>query len=69
MPIFNAIPYTLPPLRKGRGFTQAELADRIGASKRNLEYWEKGSRQPNAEQVAELAKVLDCTTDDLLIIK
>lgn len=69
MPVFNAIPYTLPPMRKGRELTQAELAHKLGVGQRTYEYWEKGTRQPNAEQIAELAKVLNCTTDDLLIIK
>lgn len=53
-------------IREREKISQAELAKRIGVSQGAVSHWEKGIRQPRADQVRELAKVLNCTTDELL---
>ncbi len=57
----------LKKLRKARGLTQAELAEKIGLNKRAVIYYEAGGHYPKKhETYQKIAEVLGCTTDDLL---
>ena len=52
-----------------RGFhrmTQDELGGRVGVSKQTVSGWEHDRRAPDADNLRELCKVLDCTADYLL---
>lgn len=52
--------------RKQLGFTQEELASKIGTSQRQISFYEKGENDPSAHVLASLADALDTTTDWLL---
>ena len=52
--------------RKLNNFTQSELAKQIGVSKAAISMWENGERNPNIEMLKKIAKILNCTTDELL---
>ena len=56
----------LAQLRKAAGYTQQQLADEIGASRRQVAYYEGESEHPPAGLLIALAKALSVTTDDLL---
>lgn len=49
--------------------TQAELADRIGISRRAAVYYEAEGGSPSAELLAEYAQALEVTTDVLAGLK
>nr|QGT51274.1 hypothetical protein Firmicute1046_3500 [uncultured Firmicutes bacterium] len=51
--------------RKKQHFTQCELAHRIGVSQANISQWEKGEALPRADKLPALAKILNCTIEDL----
>lgn len=53
-------------LRKGRGYSQEELADLLGVSRQAVSKWELGTSTPDLESVVELAKLFGVTTDYLL---
>lgn len=53
-------------LRKGRGWSQVELANRLGISKQTVSNWENDNIQPSIEMLVRLAKLFDVTTDYLL---
>lgn len=53
-------------LRKAKGFSQEELADRVGASRQAVSKWEGGQTAPDLERLLALSKQLDVTTDYLL---
>lgn len=53
-------------LRKAKGFSQEELADRVGVSRQAVSKWESEQSLPDVEKVALLSDVLDTTTDYLL---
>ena len=53
-------------LRRARGLSQAELAQRIRVSPRALGMYEQGRREPSAETMVALAEALEVTTDFLL---
>lgn len=45
-------------LRRAKGWTQAELAERVGVTPRTVRWWESGNRMPRLNQAAALARVL-----------
>lgn len=52
--------------RKECGFTQETLADRMGIAQPTIQRWESGKREPNIDQLIELAKILDVSIDWLV---
>lgn len=44
--------------REGKGFTVAELADRVGVSQVSIYYWESGRVRPRDRNLALLCKAL-----------
>lgn len=53
-------------LRKARGLTQVQVAAAIGSTQRAIFYYENEADSPPAPVVAELARALGVTTDELL---
>ncbi|PSR36836.1 MAG: hypothetical protein C7B44_06905 [Sulfobacillus thermosulfidooxidans] len=56
----------LRALRKQAGYTQAELAEKVGVSQYTISNYEQESRQPPLELLVQLADVLGTSTDYLL---
>ena len=53
-------------LREEKGWTQGELAKKVGVHFRSVGRWERGEALPGAEDVMKLAKVLGVPADYLL---
>lgn len=53
-------------LRKNKGISQYELAERLGFSRGKLANYEQGSRQPDYETLQQIADYFEVTTDYLL---
>lgn len=56
----------LTELRKAAGFTQQELADEVGVSRRMIAYYEGQSAHPPTTLLPALARALNLSTDELL---
>ena len=56
----------LAKLRKEKGLTQEELAEKVGVSRQTLGKWESGEVSPETENIVALAKALEISTDELL---
>lgn len=56
----------LARLRKERGWTQVELAERVGIVQTVLSDYERGKLRLNADTIVRFAQALDITTDELL---
>lgn len=52
-------------LRKGRGFTQEELAERLGVTYQAISKWENDSGLPDISQIVPLATIFNVSTDFL----
>ena len=52
-------------LRKKQGLTQRELADLLSRDQTTVSAWECGLAAPTAEKLPEIAKLLNCTINDL----
>ena len=53
-------------LRKTRGFSQEEIAGRIGISRQAYAKWESGATIPDIEKCSLLAEVYGTTVDSLI---
>ena len=56
----------LQELRKRRGFTQEELAERLYVSRAAVSKWESGRGYPAIESLKAIAKLFSVTIDELL---
>lgn len=56
----------LQRLRKSRGWSQEQLASEIHVSRQALSKWELGAAVPDTENVLQLARLFDVSTDFLL---
>ena len=56
----------LASVRKFRGLRQWDLADLIGTNRYTISKWERGTRVPDAHEVALMCAALDCSADYLL---
>ncbi len=55
--------------RERRGVSQAELARRIGVTPLSVRGWESGRTSVDEDRMAEVAKALDATLRDLLLVE
>ncbi|WP_040224985.1 helix-turn-helix domain-containing protein [Bhargavaea cecembensis] len=53
-------------LRKEKGFTQKELADRMNLSDRTISKWERGQGMPDVSLLPELSALLGVNIEELL---
>lgn len=62
----NTIGTRIAHLRKERGLTQVQLAERIGIGQTLITDYERGKLRLHAEMVIRFAMALEVSTDDLL---
>ena len=62
----HSIGKTIKDLRKSRGLTQEELAERIGVTAQAISKWENESGMPDLSQIVPLAHIFGVSTDTLL---
>lgn len=53
-------------LRKAKGFTQKELAEKLNITQGSLSAWETGRFEPALSDIKSLCEILDCSSDYLL---
>jgi len=53
-------------LRKAKKLSQQELAVKLGVDRSTIAKWETGTNSPRTDKLRQLAKVLDCSLEELL---
>ena len=53
-------------LRKEKGLTQSELAEKLGITNKAVSKWETGEAMPDTAQLLPLAEILGVSVDELL---
>lgn len=53
-------------LRKENGYSQEELADKLGLSRQAISKWERAESSPDTDNLIMLAKLYDMSLDELL---
>lgn len=53
-------------LRKKQGWSQEDLADKLGVSRQAVSRWENGSALPDAQNILQISRLFQVTADYLL---
>ena len=53
-------------MRKNKGYTQEELANKLNVVRQTISKWEKGYSVPDAEMLKKLAEIFDTNVSQLL---
>jgi transcriptional regulator with XRE-family HTH domain len=56
----------LRTIRRDKGITQYQLADRSGLSQRMINYYESHVKRPSLDKVKQLAEALGISSDELI---
>jgi len=62
----NVLPERLKTIRKQRGWTQRQVAQKMNISPSTIALYETGDRNPDPLMLTRLADFLDCSVDWLL---
>lgn len=60
------LPDKIIKLRKEHGWSQEELAEKLDVSRQAISRWENGTALPDAQNVLQISKLFQVTTDYLL---
>lgn len=55
-------------LRKEKGFSQEELAEKIGISRQAVSKWERAESSPDTDNLIALARLYEISLDELLLM-
>ena len=53
-------------LRKAKGWSQEDLADKLGVSRQAISKWEVGTSKPDIDNVIKLSKLFEISIDELV---
>ena len=53
-------------LRKDKGISQEELADKLGVSRQAISKWERGEALPDTDNLISIAKLYEVSLDQLV---
>ena len=65
----NKISKRIYELRKDMKLSQSELAKKVGATQKAIDFWEKGINEPKASYIINLASFFGVSTEYLLGIE
>ncbi len=58
---------TISDLRKKKGLTQVELADKLGVHQSHITRWESDRVRPRQKTMERMAEILDASIEELLV--
>ena len=53
-------------LRKKKGLSQEELAEKLGVSRQSVSKWESNNTYPETDKIIQICNIFDCSMDDLI---
>ena len=53
-------------LRKKNGYSQEELAEKLGVSRQSVSKWESNNTYPETDKIVQICNLFDCSMDDLI---
>ena len=53
-------------LRKKKGYSQEELAEKLGVSRQSVSKWESNNTYPETDKIVQIANIFECSMDDLI---
>ena len=58
---------TMRAMRVNRGYTQEQLAKKLGVTKATVMNWEKGNCVMDAPTLLTLCSIYECSVDDIIL--
>ena len=55
--------------REAAGISQVEMSKRLGVTQSAVSQWENGMVFPNAKMLPQIAKILNCSIDEIMQVK
>ena len=55
----------LQKLRKEKGFSQEELADKLEVTRQSVSKWESGQTYPEMDKLLAICKIFNCTLEEI----
>ena len=62
----NVVSDSIKKLRKEKGMTQDELAEKLNVTRQAVSNWERGNTMPDISKLPELAEIFHISVDELL---
>ncbi len=53
-------------LRKKKGMSQEDLAEKLGVSRQSVSKWESNNTYPETDKIVQICNIFDCSMDDLI---
>ena len=53
-------------LRKKKGLSQEELAEKLSVSRQSVSKWESNNTYPETDKIVQICNIFECTMDDLI---
>ena len=53
-------------LRKKKGLSQEDLAEKLGVSRQSVSKWESNNTYPETDKIIQICNIFDCSMDDLI---
>jgi transcriptional regulator with XRE-family HTH domain len=63
----EALMNTIRELRESRGWTQLELANKLGVTPATVYNWERGRYEPSASKLRQIARLFEVSMDDIAL--
>ena len=60
---------TIRELREAKGWTQLDLAFRVGVTLSTISNWERGRYEPRLKQLRDLARVFEVSMDHIASVE
>lgn len=57
---------TIKNIRQLKNITQCDVAIKLNCNQTSISKYEKGIAEPKIEQIPKLAKILDCSIEDIV---
>jgi transcriptional regulator with XRE-family HTH domain len=61
--------FRMSRIRKWRGLTQKDLANKLNTTSQQISKYETLNSQPTLDRLVEIARILDVSLDELVVIK
>jgi transcriptional regulator with XRE-family HTH domain len=65
----NTLGNNIKQLRKQKGLTQVDLADKLGCTQGIITAYENDLKRPSVEKITQLSEILGVSSDELLGLK
>lgn len=59
------LPENIAALRRGRGWSQEELAEKLGVSRQSVSKWERGAAAPELDKLLAMSGLFGVTVEEL----